>query len=468
MNIIHVKEVKEESSITRPSRIFTSSNNINGIESRHLNKHLNNNEELLPSLEEENTLHEEKAEKRFETFRSIILNESIRFSWIKLIVLTFGIIIIAFSTTIPFSLIPANDFVLSPDYWYEIIFHGLVVTAVATAFHLFGVGSGVNLQYLQSTRVIASVHLVKIIYGLLFLVTTYFVWTQILFYNYPIPFLGQALTLSFYIIDPLTIWFICPMHWRKNENFGERFSFYFHYCIFFIIMANVIWYINTLIKSSSDQFQPIVALLLPLLREAFERISIIIVERSAAGDVEKARIFVQYSIATRHTVNLCIMVGQVATFTTSCVLIAVDFSVNIYFCLRIIWLKKRRPNMIRQQIQYLQDLSLYELVEFHAPLAYFLVFCVAYYGPNGRLFGNILNDYWTFSAVDDIVHTMTNVAVFFIVDFSSTVICAILLWQICDIKLWKVFLNMQEEFGKAFASTLGFYVTLVIRTSFII
>lgn len=48
------------------------------------------------------------------------------------------------------------------------------------------------------------------------------------------------------------------------------------------------------------------------LREAFERISIIIVERSAAGDVEKARIFVQYSIATRHTVNLCIMVGQVA------------------------------------------------------------------------------------------------------------------------------------------------------------
>ena len=92
MNIIHVKGVKEESSITPPSRIFTSSNNINGIESRHLNEHLNNNEELLPSLEEENTVHEEKAEKRFETFRSIILNESIEFSWIKLIILTFGII----------------------------------------------------------------------------------------------------------------------------------------------------------------------------------------------------------------------------------------------------------------------------------------------------------------------------------------------------------------------------------------
>ena len=50
----------------QPSRILTSSNDINGIESEHVNEHVNNNEELLPSLEEEKKLHEEKADKRFE------------------------------------------------------------------------------------------------------------------------------------------------------------------------------------------------------------------------------------------------------------------------------------------------------------------------------------------------------------------------------------------------------------------
>ena len=101
MNIIHVKEIDEEQSITRAARILTASCDINGIDSEHLSAN-KKNEELVPSLEREKKLQEERASKRFEIFRSIILNESTGFSWIKLIVLTFGIIVIAFSTTIPF------------------------------------------------------------------------------------------------------------------------------------------------------------------------------------------------------------------------------------------------------------------------------------------------------------------------------------------------------------------------------
>ena len=99
MNVIHVKEIDVEQSITRPTRILTTSCDIIGIDSENLSEN-NKNEEFLPSLEGEKKLHEEKASKRFETLRSIILNESTGFSWIKLIGLTFGIIIIAFSTTI--------------------------------------------------------------------------------------------------------------------------------------------------------------------------------------------------------------------------------------------------------------------------------------------------------------------------------------------------------------------------------
>ena len=174
-------------------------------------------------------------------------------------------------------------------------------------------------------------------------------------------------------------------------------------------------------------------------------------------------IFFKYSISVRHALILCNIVGNTATQTTSLVLITVDFSFNIYLCLRIIWLRRQQPNIMLKQIECLQDLALYELVEFQVPLAFISVLCVTYYGPNGALYGNILNSYWTFAAIEDIGQTMTSMATFFIIDFASTVISAFLLWFFCGIKLWEAFLGLQEEFGKAFCIMLSSYLVLVIR-----
>ena len=95
------------------------------------------------------------------------------------------------------------------------------------------------------------------------------------------------------------------------------------------------------------------------------------------------------------------------------------------------------------------------MVEVMVPLCYMVCFSMAYYGPNGDVIGNIRNSYWQFSAVEDVNQAMTYLCIFFFVDFSSLVICTILLRSFCGTSLYKVFSALQSEFGWLFNVALA-------------
>ena len=107
-------------------------------------------------------------------------------------------------------------------------------------------------------------------------------------------------------------------------------------------------------------------------------------------------------------------------------------------------------------MQLLQELVISEMVEGMVPLCYLVCFSMAYYGPNGELFGNILNSYWHFSAVEDPTHTIKNVCIFFLIDTLSLVLCALLLWYCCQINLYKAYVALQKEFGMPFNVALAY------------
>ena len=127
----------------------------------------------------------------------------------------------------------------------------------------------------------------------------------------------------------------------------------------------------------------------------------------------------------------------------------------------LIWLNKKVPLNLQNQINLLQELALYELVEFQAPLTFVLVIIVAYFGPNAELFGNISNSYWSYKSIDDLQETLENMMLLFLIDFSSTILSSIILWFSCSINLWKVFVVLQKEFKNAFCVSLG-YIALVV------
>ena len=160
---------------------------------------------------------------------------------------------------------------------------------------------------------------------------------------------------------------------------------------------------------------------------------------------------------------MCYVIGSVATDTTSWLLMTIDFLFNILLSVWIIWSRKRQPDKMQKQIALLQDLAVYELVEFLAPLSFIFVLAIAYYGPNSEIIGNIGNSYWGFTAIEDIIQSLLSMGIFFMVDFSSTLISAAILWYTCRINLLKVFLELLKEFGKSFCVVQGFLLVLVCK-----
>ena len=440
--------------------IFTVLNNP----SNQNNDNKNYSDLYFDSEKEEN---EGKANKRNDTFKSIITGRHIEdTSWSKLFLGALGIILLGFMQTIPLTLIPYRDLIQYPEYWWELLIPGSYASSIGFAFRCMFSGSYLNNDHLLRFKNMALVCLAGSVFMLFLLLTTYCIWTPILSYNYPIPFLGITTVSIGWVCSITVIWYLFPKKQRRSKNLQRRMRYVLLHVIFSIVIGNCYHIMILVIEKSSNQYQPILALALPTLREATSRISTKLIKNASNGDECGSMIVLAYTINTQYASMLCIVLGSLATSSTSWLLIGVDYLYNMWLCLKIVRTRKRSPQMIQEQIGALEELALCELVEFHVPLAFILVFLGASYGPNSGLFGGIGNSYWTYNAIEDINQALENMIIFFVVDFSSTIATGLILWLSCKINLWKVFNELQNEFGKTFCLVLG-YNLLVVCTIFI-
>ena len=421
----------------------------------------NNGEDNWEStLEAEEQLNKRKSEKRNTVFESIILNRPSVFSAKTLIFYTLGISLTGFLLTLPLTIIPAHDILQSPSYWYEILFHGAIGVTAETIRVCLVFGDLLNINYIRETRNVISVSLVGNLAMVLFVISTRYGWTQILHLQYPIPFHGVFSTHILFLVYPITIWLLLPVKWRQNSELNKRMKFLAYLSLYTTAALWINIAIITILRKSNKSYQPLFALALPVMREFNLWISNKLAEKCSNKDNRKTTIIVTYSICARYTISLCNVIGF-TTDTTTWVLIGVDFSLNIWLCLRIIWLRKRRNGTTRDQIRLLQELVIFELVEFHAPVSFILVLIVAYFGPNGHLYGNILNSYWTYIAIEDVGENLKKMCLFFSVDFASTIASAIILWLYCKINMFKAFIELQKEFSVVFSIILSTFLILV-------
>ena len=181
----------------------------------------------------------------------------------------------------------------------------------------------------------------------------------------------------------------------------------------------------------------------------------LLIQKTTDGDKISAKIILKYIVFVNHIIVLFTVLGSHVSEVTSWVLIGIDFCLNILICIKLVWIKKRNPGNTMQQIDHLQNLAMCELVEFQAPLTFFLTFIAAYYGPNAKLFGNVSNSYWTNIAVENISLKVQQMTLCFLADFSSMIVSGAVLWKYCKINIFKIILHLQQEFGLAFCIILG-------------
>ena len=417
------------------------------------------------SLHSDQLYQEGILRRRNEIFQSIILNRPIKISLVKGLLCIPLIIIIGLFTTAPLSLIPTHDLIEFPDYWYEHIFHGILSTSLGWLLQCFRASYFLNISKIRGCRNVLFMCLIGDLAMISLIIFSYNVWTRIYGHTYPVPFLGLVATYSFRILYCISQWFSLPKVWRKNAKFRKQMTFFVCYILSTILIDILYNIVVTIVRKTSSQNQPYVSLALPLARELCLWLSTQLVKKCSNGDVGSSKIVLKYIVTTVHTISLCYTV-TIVTNTTSWVLMIVDFSINTLICIRIVWLNKQASFNLQSQISLLQDLALYELVEFQAPLTYVIVVVVAYLGPNSKLFGNISNNYWTYKPIENLQETLENMMLLFLIDFSSTILCSIILWCSCKINLWKVFVVIHNEFGKAFCVSLGYIVLVVSQKDF--
>ena len=416
---------------------------------------------LKTSLDQEKAKHEEKNKRRKNLFESLILGGEVEVSWTKGFLTVIGIIIASLISTLYLTVVPAHDVVQNPQYWYEILYHGTIGHISISIGFCVPASWFMNISQMRKPRTLAIVCLISNVVGNTWVLLNYIVWTHILHFEYPVPFLGYTHYGIDVIISIIALYFNYPKSWRNDSTFKTRMKFSLVLVQYLIILdiANTI--VTEILREFPNQYQPIIALLLPLNREIILFIFPRFIDKTACGDASAAEIVLHYAVSAQHTIWMCLNLGSFTTNVTSWVLMGIDFSLNIFLCSRIIWRKIRKHNKIDEQISTVQQLATYELAEFHAPLAFTLIFVVAYYGPNAGLFGNISNDYWGFTPVENIGETIENMLIFFLADFASSVLSAIMLWYFCKINLWKVFLLLQNEFGITFTIVLSEFVMVV-------
>ena len=115
-----------------------------------------------------------------------------------------------------------------------------------------------------------------------------------------------------------------------------------------------------------------------------------LVKKAANGDQPGSLILLKYVVNVQYATILCVTFGSVATNVTSWILIGIDYAYNMYLCFKIVRMKTPTHQMIQSQIGTFQELAITEIVEIVTPLAFILVFVAAAYGPNAKLFGNIV------------------------------------------------------------------------------
>ena len=261
---------------------------------------------------------------------------------------------------------------------------------------------------------------------------------------------------------------------RTDSHFKKRFGFYFVAQCLRPITAWLYGFLGTAFLKVPIEYQWIIGIFTPLVRELFVW-TLLEVSYKASGISnlagliqgnhgshskypQKLKLSCIHYMGSRHALFLAVVMGSVATSATTNVIIALDFFINVYLGMKIIYLLKysKKENSRIEAQEELQELVMNERVETIIPLTYILCFLLGYYGPNAEWLGNIQLTLWQFQGVTNVRTFLETLFLLVSIDFMSGIINGLILWKICKINIFKTLLDIQKEFWIVMAIQEGY------------
>ena len=261
-----------------------------------------------------------------------------------------GSIVIMVISSFSYTLIPSHHAILEPSFWYEVPFQaGFSFYSLDIANTLFRMSFYSNVEFIKSHRFYQKI--VIIVLGLLFVKLSICntVWTKVYHNHLPIPLIGYILTIVSTIEEIVAIWYIFPKQWRKNEAFRKRLKLTVAATALNKLVAIPYGVIKMMLLRCPSVYQWIIALFLPLVREIMIWMTIKLLKGSTNGDITRAELACNHAMCTAHAFIIAVILGSIATVETSAVLLGIDFIINLYICVKIIYLNKNRPGEVEKQ-----------------------------------------------------------------------------------------------------------------------
>ena len=180
-------------------------------------------------------------------------------------------------------------------------------------------------------------------------------------------------------------------------------------------------------KIIPNDYQWILALFTPLPKMLFIKLFLKICSKGNGSITHSVKVTVVSTLELQHTLFLVLTMGFTATEATSYLILCMDFLVNGYDALKIMYKCKKgcsledgrfisRSNTVKSDINCifslvqddLDQLILTERVQIVVPLIFISTFLMAYYGPNAELIGNVKLTLWKYEAVTDVNELLKN------------------------------------------------------------
>ena len=421
--------------------------------------------DVRDEIEDEARDRELIAQTRHQTYKDILFGQSDNDVPYTFVFYSLSCIILSVTITSIITLVPVHNVLIEPQYWWEVLIQAIAgFVTMSCAYTLLNCSYWTNISFLRTMRNFWIYYVVMAIFMGSIATSFDFGWSYGLKLPSPMPFYGMIIAYVVLFCGFVPLWYRFPSKWRKEKDIRRKFKFFILAIIVNFAVTLTYTMYTKVFLSVPLQYQWAVAVFLIPLREFNLWLQTKVGYKTAGVQDASIAITCGHNINNRHCFFLSVVLGTVATDVTCWVILAIDFSINMYLVVKISWTKWKHgfnEENEAHMVELFQELIINETVEIIVPFTYLVCFLIAYYGPNAELLGTVRSEYWHHVPVKEIGLFMENLGLFLLADCISLGTTYVVFLVICKVNVLRAFANMQKEYWLLFAVNTAYTINMV-------
>ena len=375
----------------------------------------------------------------------------------------FGIVVGCSMMLSTILIIPRHNSIIYQKYWLEVNLAVAFVILASTLNTTLEFVVFIKLKIRVAIYIGIKLYLWTFLPWFILYCLCYIIWVISLGYNHPVPLLGLNVFATWIVSLP-GLWFSFPRHLRSDVVGRGKLKCYMQYQILGLLLSLLMNDgLKIIYESLPLNVVWIISIIIPIFRQTHIWIFSKLIHR-ITGTSHDDMISYTYGILVQSQYVLFVAIRlSTATNTTVLSILIVELILHLVTCFQIVHFKNKieshRDEDGRMRIQkqnLISKLVMSELVEILVALMYMISIAMAYFGPNGALQINILNDYWGNEKIMNISHVYGSLFILFSMDIGNFLSSLFVLWKFTDI-------NLLQEFCKALKRL--WFLFLIILTN---